>query len=101
MTITTGSASREGTANDNADASTIYTLADGTIGAAVIDGIGHGPHTSRTAPLLAETAARIAAHRGPLPGILTAGLRGAPPPPPRARGGLGVGGLPQPRPARR
>ncbi|WP_030569632.1 SpoIIE family protein phosphatase [Streptomyces aureocirculatus] len=72
--ILTGTATREGTAHDNADAAKVYTLADGTIGAAVIDGIGHGPHTSATAPLLAETAARISAHRGPLPGILTAGL---------------------------
>ncbi|WP_254406658.1 SpoIIE family protein phosphatase, partial [Streptomyces sp. AC627_RSS907] len=67
-----GIATREGTAADNADAARAYTLADGTIGAAVIDGIGHGPHTSRTAPLLAEVAARIAARRGTLPGLLTA-----------------------------
>lgn len=72
LTITTGLATREGTAADNADAARTYTLADGTVGAAVIDGIGHGPHTSATAPLLAETAARIAARRGPLAGLLTA-----------------------------
>ncbi|MFJ2432954.1 hypothetical protein ACIOWM_07050 [Streptomyces anulatus] len=72
MTITTGLATREGTAEDNADAARVYTLEDGTVGAAVIDGIGHGPHTSRTAPLLAETAARIAARRGPLGGLLAA-----------------------------
>jgi protein phosphatase len=72
MTITTAIATREGTALDNADAATVYTLADGTVGAAVIDGIGHGPHTSRVAPLLAEVAARLASRRGPLPGILGA-----------------------------
>ncbi len=72
MTITTGLATREGTAQDNADAAKVYVLADGTVGAAVIDGIGHGPHTSRTAPLLAETAARISARRGPLGGLLSA-----------------------------
>ncbi|MFJ2882430.1 hypothetical protein ACIQGT_14085 [Streptomyces sp. NPDC093108] len=72
MTITTGLATREGTAQDNADAGRVYVLADGTVGAAVIDGVGHGPHTSRTAPLLAETAARIAARRDPLAGLLTA-----------------------------
>ncbi|MEV8398836.1 hypothetical protein [Streptomyces niveus] len=72
-TITTALASREGTDADNADAARIYTLANGTVGAAVIDGVGHGPHTSRTAPFLAEVAARIAALRGPLPGILGAG----------------------------
>ncbi|MEV0039346.1 hypothetical protein [Streptomyces sp. NPDC050804] len=70
--ILTGTATREGTAADNADAAAVYQLADGTVGAAVIDGIGHGPHTSATVPLLAETAARIAARRGPLAGLLTA-----------------------------
>lgn len=70
--ITTGYATREGTAEDNADAAKVYVLADGTVGAAVIDGIGHGPHTSTTAPLLAETAARVSARRGPLAGLLTA-----------------------------
>ncbi|MFB6423666.1 hypothetical protein ACFCXC_18260 [Streptomyces microflavus] len=72
MTIITGLATREGTAEDNADAARVYVLADGTVGAAVIDGIGHGPHTSATAPLLAEVAARIAARRDPLGGLLTA-----------------------------
>ncbi|GGR71061.1 MULTISPECIES: PP2C family protein-serine/threonine phosphatase [Streptomyces] len=71
--ITTGHATREGTAKDNADACRVYRLADGTVGAAVVDGIGHGPRTSATAPLLAETAARITARRGPLAGLLTAG----------------------------
>ncbi|MDX3455059.1 hypothetical protein PV396_24480 [Streptomyces sp. ME02-8801-2C] len=70
--ITTGYATREGTAEDNADAARVYVLADGTVGAAVIDGIGHGPHTSATAPLLAEVAARIGARRGALSGLLTA-----------------------------
>lgn len=71
--IITGHATREGTDADNADARAIYRLADGTVGAAVIDGIGHGPHTSSTAPLLAEVAARITARRGTLPGLLAAG----------------------------
>ncbi|WP_329176061.1 PP2C family protein-serine/threonine phosphatase [Streptomyces sp. NBC_01477] len=71
--IRTGFATREGTALDNADAAKVYVLADGTVGAAVVDGIGHGPHTSDTAPLLAEVAARIGAQRGPLAGLLTAG----------------------------
>ncbi|MFJ9570409.1 hypothetical protein [Streptomyces bacillaris] len=70
--IRTGFATREGTEADNADAAKVYVLFDDTVGAAVIDGIGHGPHTSRTAPLLAETAARISARRGPLAGLLTA-----------------------------
>ncbi|MFE9906431.1 PP2C family protein-serine/threonine phosphatase [Streptomyces achromogenes] len=71
--IRTGLATREGTAKDNADAAKVHVLADGTVGAAVVDGIGHGPRTSATVPLLAETAARIAARRGPLAGLLTAG----------------------------
>ncbi|MFI0166746.1 SpoIIE family protein phosphatase [Streptomyces sp. NPDC017095] len=70
--IITGLATREGTAADNADAATVHVLADGTVGAAVIDGIGHGPRTSATAPLLAAVAARISARRGPLAGLLTA-----------------------------
>ncbi|MFJ6704592.1 MULTISPECIES: hypothetical protein [unclassified Streptomyces] len=70
--IRTALATREGTAADNADAARVYRLADGMVGAAVIDGIGHGPHTSTTAPLLAEVAARISARRGPLGGLLTA-----------------------------
>ncbi|MET9096219.1 hypothetical protein ABZX72_29490 [Streptomyces cyaneofuscatus] len=72
--IITGLATREGTAQDNADAARVYRMSTGTVGAAVIDGIGHGPRTSATAPLLAETAARVAAHRGALAGILSAGL---------------------------
>ncbi|MFF1957978.1 hypothetical protein ACFVWX_13430 [Streptomyces sp. NPDC058220] len=72
QTITTAVATRVGTALDNADSARVYVLADGTVGAAVIDGIGHGPHTSATAPLLAEVAARLAARRGPLAGILAA-----------------------------
>lgn len=71
--IITGLATREGTAADNADAATVHVLADGTVGAAVIDGIGHGPHTSTTAPLLAQAAARLTARRGTLAGLLTAG----------------------------
>lgn len=70
--IITGLATREGTALDLADAAKVYVLATGTVGAAVIDGIGHGPHTSETVPLLAEVAARISARRGPLAGLLTA-----------------------------
>ncbi|MFF8412855.1 PP2C family protein-serine/threonine phosphatase [Streptomyces omiyaensis] len=74
MSIRTGHASREGTREDNADAAAVHQLSTGAIGAAVIDGIGHGPRTSGTAPLLAAVTARTAAHRGPLAGLLTAGL---------------------------
>ncbi|MFD5682180.1 PP2C family serine/threonine-protein phosphatase [Streptomyces bacillaris] len=74
MSIITGLATREGTAEDNADAARVYRMSTGAVGATVIDGIGHGPRTSATAPLLAETAARVTAHRGALAGILSAGL---------------------------
>ncbi|EGJ77706.1 hypothetical protein STTU_4917 [Streptomyces sp. Tu6071] len=72
MSITFGTATREGTALDNADAACVYRADSGTLGAAVIDGIGHQPGTSRIAPVLAEVAARVAAARGPLGGLLSA-----------------------------
>lgn len=63
---------RPGTANDNADSAAVFTASDGTVGAAVIDGIGHSPGTSDMSPVLAQTGARVAAQRGPLAGILSA-----------------------------
>lgn len=72
--IYTATATREGTAKDNADAAAVYTAADGRVGAAVIDGIGHTLGTSVLAPVLAEVAARVAAQRGPLAGLLSAAL---------------------------
>lgn len=73
LAVQAATASREGTALDNADAAYVHRLADGTVGAALVDGMGHGPHTSRTSPLLAEVAARIAARRNGVAGLLTAG----------------------------
>ncbi|MFJ2026320.1 hypothetical protein ACIODW_21305 [Streptomyces sp. NPDC087897] len=70
--IITASATRTGTENDNADAASTYTAADGVVGAAVIDGIGHSPGTSALTPVLAVVAARTAATRGPLAGLLSA-----------------------------
>ncbi|MEV7723038.1 hypothetical protein [Streptomyces sp. NPDC088184] len=72
MSIATASSTRTGTENDNADAAATYTAAAGVVGAAVIDGIGHSHGTSTLAPVLAEAAARTAATRGPLAGLLTA-----------------------------
>ncbi|MGY3676763.1 hypothetical protein [Streptomyces sp. TE33382] len=46
----------------------------GSSAAAVIDGIGHSTDTVAISPVLAEVAARTAAARGPLAGLLTAGL---------------------------
>lgn len=65
-------ATRTGTANDNADSAAAFTTSDGTVGAAVIDGIGHSPGTSDLSSVLAQTAARVSAQRGPLAGILSA-----------------------------
>ncbi|QYA95805.1 hypothetical protein KZO11_20200 [Streptomyces anulatus] len=70
--IITASATRTGTENDNADAASTYTAANGIVGAAVIDGIGHSPGTSALAPVLAVVAARTAATRGALAGLLSA-----------------------------
>ncbi|MCX4676713.1 SpoIIE family protein phosphatase [Streptomyces sp. NBC_01433] len=72
MTITTATATREGTDQDNADAGAIYAAADGAVAAAVIDGVGHTPGTSAIAPVLATVAARVAATRGALAGLMSA-----------------------------
>lgn len=69
--ITTGQATRPGTTTPSGDAAVIHRQADGTVAAAVIDGIGHSPRVAEVARLLAETAARVAARRGPLAGLLT------------------------------
>lgn len=74
MTITTATATREGTDGSNADAVRTYASSTGTIGAAVIDGIGHSSDTVGLVPVLAEAAARTTAARGPLAGLLTAGM---------------------------
>jgi serine/threonine protein phosphatase PrpC len=70
--IITASATRTGTENDNADAASTYTAATGVVGTAVIDGIGHSPGTSALSPVLAVVAARTAATRGALAGLLSA-----------------------------
>ncbi|WP_239078287.1 SpoIIE family protein phosphatase [Streptomyces sp. SID9124] len=72
MTHIIAFATRTGTENDNADSAATYTAADGVIGSAVIDGVGHTPGTSTLAPVLATVAARVAATRGALAGLLSA-----------------------------
>lgn len=66
MIIYTGT--RQGTASGNADAARHYIAADLTAGAVVVDGIGHDGGIHGLAP------ARVAAQRGPLAGLLAAGL---------------------------
>ena len=61
-----------GTTGITGDAAYVHTLADGTVAACVVDGIGHSPRITSRAALLAEVGARIAATRGPLHGLLTA-----------------------------
>ncbi|MFB7473971.1 PP2C family protein-serine/threonine phosphatase [Kitasatospora sp. NPDC056184] len=72
---TIGIAQREGTAGPIADAAATYTSdATGHTAVALVDGMGHDPDIVRLAPMLAETAARVGAARGPLAGLLSAGL---------------------------
>ncbi|MEO3978751.1 hypothetical protein [Streptomyces sp. CAU 1734] len=70
--LRTWTATLEGTEGPSGDAAAVFTTADGTIGAAVVDLIGHEPGATDIARLLAQAAARVAARRGPLAGLLTA-----------------------------
>lgn len=70
--IITGQATRPGTTTPSGDAAAIHRQADGTVAVSVIDGIGHSPRVAAVAHMLAEVAARAAARRGPLAGLLTA-----------------------------
>lgn len=67
-------ATRQGTADGNADAAATYTAADLTTAAAIVDFIGHTPQAHALAPVLAEVAARTGAVRGALAGLLSAAL---------------------------
>ncbi|MFD6498870.1 PP2C family protein-serine/threonine phosphatase [Streptomyces goshikiensis] len=69
-----GVASRTGTDGTNADAAHAFHASTGAVGAAVIDGIGHSDQLHALVPVLAVAAARTAAIRWPLAGLLTAGL---------------------------
>ncbi|WP_322872194.1 hypothetical protein [Streptomyces goshikiensis] len=69
-----GVASRTGTDGTNADAAHAFHASTGAVGAAVIDGIGHSEQLHALVPVLAVAAARTAAIRWPLAGLLTAGL---------------------------
>ncbi|MFL6077238.1 MAG: hypothetical protein ACJ73S_27910 [Mycobacteriales bacterium] len=72
-TVTAAVATREGVEPPNADAAYVYEAADGTVTAALIDGIGHSARVAERAGLLAGAAALTAATRGGLAGMLAAG----------------------------
>lgn len=89
MTVRVAVATREGTHGPLADATAVFRSAGGAVAAAVVDGMGHG-EVVRLAPVLAETAVRLGAARGPLAGLLTAGLLVRDPGPPDAVAVLAV-----------
>ncbi|MDA2804569.1 PP2C family protein-serine/threonine phosphatase [Nocardiopsis suaedae] len=68
--ITTALATRRGSRAFNCDAASVHTC-DNATAAALIDGIGNDENTATTARLLAETVARVTAHRGGLAGLLS------------------------------
>ncbi|MFB7677863.1 hypothetical protein ACFC26_41335 [Kitasatospora purpeofusca] len=70
--ILTAVATATGATGVSGDSAYVHTLADGTVSACVVDGIGHSPRITARAALLAEVAARVAATRGPLHGLLAA-----------------------------
>ncbi|MGW3060652.1 hypothetical protein ACWC98_32630 [Streptomyces goshikiensis] len=72
--VVTARATREGTGGPSADAGRLYTAADLTTAAAIVDGMGHASATVALAPVLAEVAVRVGAARGTLAGLLTAAL---------------------------
>ncbi|MGW6455523.1 PP2C family serine/threonine-protein phosphatase [Streptomyces sp. NPDC055078] len=72
MQITT--ATRQGTDDNNADATAVFTSASGTTAACIVDMIGHADSVPTVGQLLAETAIRIGAQRGALAGLLAAGM---------------------------
>jgi serine/threonine protein phosphatase PrpC len=71
--VAIGLASRPGTVHPSGDAAVVHTTADQATAVAVVDGIGHSDRVAYVARLLAEVAARVAARRGPLAGLLSAG----------------------------
>ncbi|WP_052847429.1 PP2C family protein-serine/threonine phosphatase [Streptomyces avicenniae] len=72
--ITTAAATREGSGGPSGDAYAIHTL-PGTqiVGAAITDGIGHGPAVAEMSQISAQVAARVATRRHALSALLAAG----------------------------
>lgn len=74
MTITTATATRQGTEANNADSAAVFTSETGLTAAALIDIAGHHERAPQVAWLLAETAARVGAQLGGRAALLSAGL---------------------------
>ncbi|MEU9888035.1 hypothetical protein [Sphaerisporangium sp. NPDC051011] len=66
-------AHRRGTREYYCDAVAVHTTSDLTTAAAVVDGIGNSEKVAACSRLLAQVAARVAARRNGLAGILSAG----------------------------
>jgi hypothetical protein len=72
--VTVAVATRQGTSENNADATAVFTSEHGDVGVALVDIAGHQPNAPFVGRLCAETAARIAPQRGCLAALCTAGL---------------------------
>ncbi|GAA0609765.1 SpoIIE family protein phosphatase [Kribbella sandramycini] len=72
MNSRVGIASRRGTRAHNMDAAAAFEAVTGDVAVAVVDGIGNDPDGSELMQLICTAAARIAASRGALAGVLTA-----------------------------
>ena len=70
--ITVASATRQGTREANADSAAVHTLYNGTVGAAIVDGIGSSAEIAAYAHLAANVAARIGPRRTSILGLLAA-----------------------------
>lgn len=67
-----GIASREGSRGRNCDAAHVYQAEDGTIVAAVVDGVGDAPELPEIVSAIALTITRVGYRRGGLAGMLAA-----------------------------
>lgn len=72
--VVTTVATRQGTGPNNADGHAVFASENGSVAGAVIDIIGHPESAPAIGRLLAETAVRVGAQRGPFAGLLSAGL---------------------------
>lgn len=72
--VVTTVATRQGTGPNNADTGTVFASENGSLAGAIIDIIGHPESAPAIGRLLAETAVRVGAQRGPFAGLLSAGL---------------------------
>lgn len=67
-----GVASRRGSREHNCDAAHVHRADDGTVVAAVVDGVGSEPELAGLVAAVALTIARVGYRRGGLAGLLTA-----------------------------